>query len=466
MPWRRRSSGSRRPSGVRRVRSFYSTGLRRLVSEDEHTTYAPIELSDEEEAKAKIPEIRDALRRDLSADIDEAYVIGFPAVSYDISAGSAEDLHHAELTSLPLTIFLLLAVFGTIVAAGCRSCWGGGGRHVARAAVSRRAADGDLDLRHEHGVDDRPRPRHRLLAADGQPLPRGAGEGDDGPPRRSDTVADGRQVDRVLGLTVMLGLSVMLLYDLTLVRSIALGMLLVGGPGGGRRGDAAAGADVHVRATGQPVQPDPGRKVGAQQQVGTGKWHAWSLLVMKYPWMFLFLALAFLAMSWPAKDMNAIGAAAAGRRRGGRVAQGVRAARTFPIGEVAPISIIVRCGKADCAFDPNNREGVWKLTKDLEADERVARVESIANLNPSLTLEQFKAITPEQLVGTDPRQRGLIAQYVNIDRAKDTYHISVISKHPGGGARDDGPGQGDPDDVRAADRELRGSEFLVTASRH
>ena len=29
------------------------------------------------------------------------------------------------------------------------------------------------------------------------------------------------------GLTVMLGLSVMLLYDLTLVRSIALGMLLV-----------------------------------------------------------------------------------------------------------------------------------------------------------------------------------------------------------------------------------------------
>ena len=39
-------------------------------------------------------------------------------MSYDISAGSAEDLHHAELYSLPLTIFLLLAVFGTIVAAG------------------------------------------------------------------------------------------------------------------------------------------------------------------------------------------------------------------------------------------------------------------------------------------------------------------------------------------------------------
>ena len=170
--------------GVTRVRSFYVTGLQRLVSEDEHTTYAPIELSGtEEEAKAKIPDIRDALRRDLSPDIDEAYIIGFPAVSYDISAGSAEDLHHAELYSLPLTIFLLLLVFGTIVAAGLPVMLGrGGGGDGARAAVPRRAADGDLDLRDEHGVDDRSRARHRLLAADGQPLPRRAGEGHDGAP--------------------------------------------------------------------------------------------------------------------------------------------------------------------------------------------------------------------------------------------------------------------------------------------
>src|SRR4029453_4916070 len=47
-------------------------------------------------------------------------------------------------------------------------------------------------------------------------------------------------------------------------------------------------------------------------------------------------------------------------------------------------------------------------TKDLEADPRIARVESVANLNPNLTLEQFKAVTPEQLVGADPRQRILI----------------------------------------------------------
>ena len=138
-------------------------------------------------------------------------------------------------------------------------------------------------------------------------------------------------------------------------------------------------------------------------------------------------------MSWPAKDMNAIGAG--GPQGVGEEAESRKGfellSTAFPIGEVAPISIIVRTNKADGAFDPTNREGIWKLTKDLRSGrDAVARVESIANLNPTLTLEQFKAITPEQLVGTDPRQRALIAQYVNIDRAKDTYHVSVISKHP------------------------------------
>ena len=154
----------------------------------------------------------------------------------------------------------------------------------------------------------------------------------------------------------------------------------------------------------------------------------------------------------------------AGRRRGGRVAQGVRATLdSFPIGEVAPISIIVRCGKADCAFDPNNREGIWKLTKDLEADERVARVESIANLNPSLTLEQFKAITRAAR-----RHRPAPAR---IDRPVRQHgqgegHLPYLGdlEAPRGGARDDGPGQGDRSNYAPSIRELRGMEVLVTSA--
>src|SRR4051794_16664249 len=65
--------------GVNRIRSVYNTGLERLVSPDKHTTYAVVELNGtEEEAKALIPKIRDELHRDLSANIDQSYILGFP----------------------------------------------------------------------------------------------------------------------------------------------------------------------------------------------------------------------------------------------------------------------------------------------------------------------------------------------------------------------------------------------------
>jgi RND superfamily putative drug exporter len=257
----------------------------------------------------------------------------------------------------------------------------------------------------------------------------------------------------------------MLLYDLTLVRSIAMGMLLVAGL-------AVLGAVTLLPALmcifGRNVNSFnliPGRKVGAAQQVGTGRWHSWAMLVMRYPWLFLVLALGILlAMSWPAKDMNAIGAG--GSQGVGPEAESRKGfellSTAFPVGEVAPISIIVRTDKQDGAFDPTYREGLWRLTKDLEADPRVARVESVANLNPTLTLEQFKAITPEQLVGADPRQRSLISQYLNIDKARDTYHLSVISKFPEVAPETTDLVKDIRTKIAPPVRELRNAEVLVT----
>src|SRR3712207_8432566 len=46
---------------------------------------------DEEEAKELVPIVREALRSQPS-ELDASYLIGFPAVSHDISEGSAHDL--------------------------------------------------------------------------------------------------------------------------------------------------------------------------------------------------------------------------------------------------------------------------------------------------------------------------------------------------------------------------------------
>jgi len=378
--------------GVTRIRSFYNTGLQRLVSEDKHTTYAIVELSGtEEEAKAAIPKLREAFHANVTDSIDEAYIIGFPAVSFDITDGSSEDLHRAEYFSMPLTIFLLLLVFGTIVAAGLPVMLG------AAAVVSALGVLYLIAQRMETsifamntasmiglglGID------FSLLMVSRFREERAIGQ----TPHQATvrTVATAGQSIVFSGLTVMLGLSVMLLYDLNLVRSIALGMLLVAGL-------AVLGAVTLLPALmclfGRNVNSFnliPGRKVGGGQKVGTGRWHAWSLLVMKYPWVFLILSLGLLLfMSWPAREMNAIGAGGflgvskeAESRKGSELLSSA-----FPVGDVAPISVIIRTNKTDGAFDPNVRQGLWQFTKDLEADPRVARVESIANLNPSLTLD-------------------------------------------------------------------------------
>jgi RND superfamily putative drug exporter len=453
--------------GVKRVRSFYNTGLQRLVSDDKHTTYAIVELDGtEEEAKAKIPTIRDELHRDLSKDVDQAYIMGFPAVSYDISAGSAEDLHHAELYSMPLTIFLLLLVFGTIVAAGLPVMLGAaavvtalGGLYLIaqRMETSIFAMNTASMIGLGLGIDF----SLLMVSRFREELARGKSAHD----ATVRTVQTAGKSIVFSGLTVMLGLSVMLLYDLTLVRSIALGMLLVAGL-------AVLGAVTLLPALmalfGRQVNSFnliPGRKAGAVQQAGTGKWHAWSLLVMRYPWLFLILALGILlAMSWPAKDMNPIGAGGAqGIGPESESRKGFELLTTaFPVGEVAPIELLIKMPKEGDAFDPGYREGIYKLTKDLEADDRVARVESIANLNPSLTVDQFKAVTPEQLIGTDPRQKALIAQYANIDRTRDVYHVAIISKY----AEVEDQTVDLVKDIRtkyvADTRELRGTEALVT----
>ncbi|MGE3272155.1 MAG: MMPL family transporter, partial [Chloroflexota bacterium] len=260
--------------GVGRVLSFYSTGLERLKSGDEHTTYAVINLEgDEEEAKALIPDIREELRRDLSADIDEAYIIGFPAVSYDISQGSAEDLHHAELSSLPLTLLLLLLVFGTIVASGLPVMLGAAAVVTALGILFLVAQKMETSIFAMNtasmiglglGIDF----SLLMVSRYREELARGR------TPHRATvrTVETAGKSIVFSGLTVMAGLSVMLLYDLVLVRSIALGMLLVAGL-------AVLGAVTLLPALmclfGRQVNSFnlvPGRKPGAQQQAGTGKW--------------------------------------------------------------------------------------------------------------------------------------------------------------------------------------------------
>ena len=111
-----------------------------------------------------------------------------PAFYGDVQAVTERDLQRSEVISLPLAALALLLVFGSLVAAGVPLAVGGASVLVALAGIFLVASvDPDEHLRAQPRDAPRPRAGRRLLAADDQPLPRGAG-----PPRRAGPGRRGR----------------------------------------------------------------------------------------------------------------------------------------------------------------------------------------------------------------------------------------------------------------------------------
>ena len=164
---------------------------------------------------------------------------GGPAFYGDIQAVSEADLRRSEIVSLPLAALALLVVFGAVVAAGLPLAVGGGAVVVALALIWVVAgADPDEHLRAQPGHPARARPRGRLLAADDQPVPRGARRGGgrrigaarmlSPRPSRSTVTTAGRAVF-FSGLTVLLGLTGLILFEFPILRSVGIaGAIVVG----------------------------------------------------------------------------------------------------------------------------------------------------------------------------------------------------------------------------------------------
>ena len=118
---------------------------------------------------------------------------GGPAFYGDVQAVTETDLRRSELISLPLAALALVLVFGSLVAAGraARRRRRGGARG-AGGDLRRRVADADEHLRAQPRDAPRARAGRRLLAADDEPLPRGAGEPRRAGPGRRGRPGDGR----------------------------------------------------------------------------------------------------------------------------------------------------------------------------------------------------------------------------------------------------------------------------------
>ena len=175
------------------------------------------------------PRCRGSLERLAQPPGIDVELAGGPAFYGDVQSVSESDLRRSEIISLPLAAMALLIVFGSVVAAGVPLVVGGAAVLVALAAIFVIASlTPDEHLRAQPRDAARSRARRRLLVADDEPLSRGARAraGPDEPDRVADavvaTVATAGRAVFFSGLTVLLGLIGLVLFEFMILRSVGI----------------------------------------------------------------------------------------------------------------------------------------------------------------------------------------------------------------------------------------------------
>ncbi len=336
---------------------------------------------------------------------------GGPAFYGDIQTVSEDDLRRSELISLPLAAIALLLVFGSVVAAGVPVIVGGLAVLIALAAIVVVAGITPMSifvlnlatlLGFGLGVD------YALLMVSRcreELLRRGGGRSLDGTIEQSvvveavaATVATAGRAVFFSGVTVLVGLTGLLLFDFMVLRSVGIaGAIVVGlavaaaltllpatlailGP----RIDAAP---VRLRRR-RPVPPG----AAAGRDSGHGAWWRLAQRVMDRPvpvflatlTFLVVLGLPFLHVRFNAPDASILPPFVPSR-----VAYDSLVA-DFPIGDFGPLTLAVQTdgpvtGSANVAR-------LYDYSRLLAADPRVERVESIVDIDPRLDREQYQLI--------------------------------------------------------------------------
>jgi RND superfamily putative drug exporter len=311
----------------------------------------------------------------------------------DIQAVSERDLQRAELVSLPLAAVALLLVFGSVVAAGVPLVVGGAAVVVALAAIFALASLTPmsifvlnlatllgLGLGVDYSLLMTSRFREELVRVGGGRRPDGSVDRVAVDAAVVATVATAGRAVFFSGLTVLLGLSGLLLFEFMILRSVGIAGAIVVGlaalaaltllPAGlaligpslerfsiRRRGGAPGGAPA-----GDVLEAAPGEAAAA------GRWERLAERVMDHPWrvfvptlaFLLLLGAPFLHVRFNAPDATILPADVASRTSYDILA------REFGEGEFAPLILAVRT--VGPATDPANVALLYDWSRRLASD--------------------------------------------------------------------------------------------------
>ena len=315
---------------------------------------------------------------------------GGPSFYADIQIVSDTDLQRSELISLPLAAIVLLLVFGSAVAAGLPLAVGGATVLVALAAIfgiaqATRMSIFVLNLTTLLGLGLGVDYSLLLVSRFREELGRGAKLGD----AVQRTVATAGRAVFFSGVTVMLGLAGLALFDFAILRSIGIaGAITVA---------IAVASSVTLMPAilsllGPRVNRLAIRRLGSGKVNERGPWARLARAVMRRPVAVALPTLALLialGTPWLGVRFNAPDGSILPERVPSRQALDALT-DAFGEGSFSPMTAAVRTdGPVTSAA---NIKLLYDWVQALQADPRVARVDSIVSIDPRLTLTQYQLL--------------------------------------------------------------------------
>ncbi|HXL36720.1 MAG TPA: MMPL family transporter [Ktedonobacteraceae bacterium] len=426
-------AGVRGMSEVSGIVSF--TDNPRQVSLDRHAAYVNILLKpDPDSAPKLLPEFEHRLQSvpDLQTNIG-----GGPVFYEDIQSVSERDLRRAEMLAFPFAVIALLLVFRSVVAAVLPALVGGGAVIVSLALIFGFGQITTLSIFVLNittlfglglGVDY----SLFIVSRFREELTRGRNVEE----AIAITIATAGRAVTFSGLTVSIGLAGLILFRTNMLRSVGIGGVLVVLMAvlAAITLLPAVLAIIGTRVNAFPVRLPRlwGRKQIQPNLDGSttidpqhGFWYRLSQVVMRYPLrifvtvllLMIGLGLPFFMVRFSAPDASILPVDVPSR-----AAYDLLASR-FNARETTPILLAVQT-KGN-VLTPDNVRNLYTYVRRIEADPRVARVDSIVSADLRLTLAQYELLYTHPQLIADPYLSALLKSSV----AGDTTMISVISKY-------------------------------------
>ena len=348
---------------------------------------------------------------------------GGPSFYADIQIVSETDLQRSELISLPLAAIVLLLVFGSAVAAGLPLAVGGATVIVALAAIfgaaqATRMSIFVLNLTTLLGLGLGVDYSLLLVSRFREELGRGAKLGD----AVQRTVATAGRAVFFSGVTVMLGLAGLALFDFAILRSIGIaGAITVA---------IAVASSVTLMPAilsllGPRVNRLAIRRLGSGKVNERGPWARLARAVMRRPIAVALPTLALLialGTPWLGVRFNAPDGSILPERVPSRQALDALT-DAFGEGSFSPMTAAVRTdGPVTSAA---NIKLLYDWVQALQADPRVARVDSIVSIDPRLTLTQYQLLYSSSSSDSATPPDRYAAQILSFTTAGDLTTVSI-----------------------------------------